>query len=353
MQKLDGAIARCVKARMSRMALCVKWLSPIVLAAGMPAWGADQILIEGNQLLHQKDDVRSAIATGLYAVADLHKSPDASTVLLTAKKTAAGPWQIFELRVIDSQLRQVTNCSTDCLHGAYLPEGKIAFTVRANAGSYLAVAAPDGSALERITFAPGEFELEGILPDGRILFFHDRLLYAVRPDGAGFESIRCNHKQQGFLRRTDCVRVDLVPQPRPRRLWSTLKPELGIGYFIALDSRISSPDVGGSQTRAAHSVRVQSLNANGEVVDLGTAPVEEDGSFYVAVPADRAVRFELFDALGKSIRREQSWIWARSGEERGCVGCHAEKAVAPENHWPQTLKRFDTPTLLSGVNHAK
>ncbi len=253
----------------------------------------------------------------------------------------------------DFEVREVTNCLSDCLHGAYLPEGKIAFTVRADGGSYLAVAKPDGTAMERITFAPGEFELEGVLPDGRILVFHDRLLYAVRPDGTGLESIRCDHRRQGFLRRTDCLRVDLVPQPRPRRLWSTLKPELGTGFFISLDSRISSPDVGATQTRAAHSVRVQSLNANGQVVDLGTAPVEEDGSFYVAVPSDRAVRFELFDALGKSIRSEKSWIWARSGEKRGCVGCHAEKAVSPENHWPQTLKRFDTPTQHGGVNDAK
>ncbi len=283
----------------------------------------------------------------------MHESYDAATILVTAKKSPADRWQIFELRANGDQLRQVTNCLSDCLHGVYLPDGQIAFTVRTNPGSYLAVVRLDGSAPERITFAPGDFELQGVLPDGRILVLHDRLLYAVRPDGTGLESMRCNHRRPAALRPTDSQRVDLVPQPKPRRLWSTLKPDLGVGHFISLDSRISSPDVGGPIHRVSRSVRVQSLDSNGAVVDLGRAPVEADGSFYVAVPADTAVRFELLDAQGQSIRQEQSWIWARSGEERGCVGCHAEKAVSPQNHWPLTLKRFDTPTKLTGVVYAK
>jgi hypothetical protein len=28
------------------------------------------------------------------------------------------------------------------------------------------------------------------------------------------------------------------------------------------------------------------------------------------------------------------------------VGCHENKAIAPENRWPLALKRFDTPTPL-------
>jgi len=74
--------------------------------------------------------------------------------------------------------------------------------------------------------------------------------------------------------------------------------------------------------------------------------VEKDGSFYIAVPPDRPVRFELLDANGAVIRAQQSWIWSRPGEERGCVGCHENKAIAPENRWPLALKRFDTPTPL-------
>ena len=53
---------------------------------------------------------------------------------------------------------------------------------------------------------------------------------------------------------------------------------------------------------------------------LGEAPIEEDGSFYIAVPPDKPVRFEVLDAAGRVVRAQRSWIWARSGEEHGCVG---------------------------------
>jgi hypothetical protein len=293
------------------------------------------------------------IAPDLSAVADVRASYDATSLLLTAKKTASDHWQIFEVRTDGSQLRQITNCLNDCVHGAYLPGGEIAFTVRATSGSYLAVIQPDAKAFERITFGPCDFDLAGVMPDGRILLSDAGSLFAMRPDGTGLESIRCDHTKHGVIRLTEPQRVELVPQPKPRRLWSTLKPELGVGHLISLDSRISSPDVGNRLKTAPSGVRLQSLDSNGFAFDLGTAPVESDGSFFVAVPADKAVRFELLDARGNSIRSEKTWIWARSGEERGCVGCHAEKAVSPQNHWPMTLKRFDTPTPLTGDAHAK
>jgi len=40
------------------------------------------------------------------------------------------------------------------------------------------------------------------------------------------------------------------------------------------------------------------------------------------------------------------------GEQHGCPGCHGDKALAPENRWPLTLKRFDTPTALLEKNDA-
>jgi hypothetical protein len=74
--------------------------------------------------------------------------------------------------------------------------------------------------------------------------------------------------------------------------------------------------------------------------------VEKDGSFYVAVPANLPVRFQLLDAGGETIHEQRGWVWARPGEERGCAGCHESKALTPENRWPLALKRFDTPTPL-------
>jgi hypothetical protein len=133
----------------------------------------------------------------------------------------------------------------------------------------------------------------------------------------------------------------------PRWYWSTLNPEAKSGYFICLDAYHSADEPTGRIAAPITKVRVLTLDpASGEERSLGEAPVEKDGSFYVAVPPDKPMRFELLNEKGAVIRAQQSWIWSRRGEERGCVGCHEDKSVAPENRWPLTLRRFDTPTPL-------
>jgi HEAT repeat protein len=66
-----------------------------------------------------------------------------------------------------------------------------------------------------------------------------------------------------------------------------------------------------------------------EAIELGTVPLAPDGSFYVQVPADRALAIQLIDGEGRSVINELSWIYVRPGERRSCVGCHAPRAVSP------------------------
>jgi hypothetical protein len=141
--------------------------------------------------------------------------------------------------------------------------------------------------------------------------------------------------------------IPVLARPVPKKYWSLVSAESKSGYFIALDSYESTEEVSGHIATVIASVRVWALPAvsAGEEI-LGEAPVEKDGSFYVEVTADQPVRFELLDASGNVVRSEHGWIWARPGEQRGCAGCHSNQAVAPENRWPMTLKRFDTPTRV-------
>lgn len=146
--------------------------------------------------------------------------------------------------------------------------------------------------------------------------------------------------------------VPVAPRSVPKHYWSTLNPESDSGYFISLNSYLSADVPGGRIATPIAKVRVLALNpADGQEHSLGEAPVESDGSFYVRVPANAPVRFVLLDTKGQTIREEHSWIWTRPGEERGCTGCHGDKNIAPENHWPMTLKRFDTPTPLGVIEH--
>ena len=97
-----------------------------------------------------------------------------------------------------------------------------------------------------------------------------------------------------------------------------------------------------------HSVRLYTRDESGHPRLLGTAPVERDGSFFVQVPSEQPLQFELIDAAGKSLQRESGYFWMRRGEQRVCVGCHAGPETAPENAVPQILLKSTTPADLSG-----
>lgn len=98
-----------------------------------------------------------------------------------------------------------------------------------------------------------------------------------------------------------------------------------------------------------HSVRAYTRDESGHPKLLGTAPVERDGSFFVQVPSERPLQFELLDATGKTLHREAGYFWMRSGEQRVCVGCHAGPETAPENAVPQILLKSTTPADLTGT----
>ncbi len=93
-------------------------------------------------------------------------------------------------------------------------------------------------------------------------------------------------------------------------------------------------------------VRVSAL-VDSAPVALGQAPVEKDGSFFIQIPSETAVRFELIDAVGKTITSEKGWFWARRGEQRVCVGCHAGPEHAPENASPAVLLRTQEPVKMA------
>jgi hypothetical protein len=94
-------------------------------------------------------------------------------------------------------------------------------------------------------------------------------------------------------------------------------------------------------------VRVWARRDGGAPVLLGEAPVEKDGSFFVNPPSETPLRFELLDRTGKVAAAEKSWFWARRGEQRVCVGCHAGPERAPENAVPQVLLRSTDPIKLT------
>lgn len=139
--------------------------------------------------------------------------------------------------------------------------------------------------------------------------------------------------------------VLLTPHERPNKHPSALH-NWEFANLLALDARRSRDGV---VKGTPVTVRVQTWDGAGKSVELGDAPVEADGSFFVEMPADRPIRFALLDARGKVLRRERGWFWARRGEQRVCVGCHTGPERSFENRVPAVLLQTTTPVNLTGA----
>jgi hypothetical protein len=63
---------------------------------------------------------------------------------------------------------------------------------------------------------------------------------------------------------------------------------------------------------------------------VGEAPVAEDGSFYVEVPADTVLHWQTIDDKGMALQDALTWAWVRPGERRVCVGCHESRTTIPD-----------------------
>jgi hypothetical protein len=134
------------------------------------------------------------------------------------------------------------------------------------------------------------------------------------------------------------VRAREVPKRHPSGLGNREGANLLCLNVYTARSPIPADSVAG--------VRVWALDDNGSAVDLGQAPVARDGSFFVQTPSERGVRFELLDRAGKTVAAEKGWFWARRGEQRVCVGCHAGPERAPDNAVPEILLRSTNPARM-------
>jgi hypothetical protein len=150
----------------------------------------------------------------------------------------------------------------------------------------------------------------------------------------------------------------LEPRPVPNRHPSGLH-EWPTANLMTLNAYLSKRQPSAPTLKAARaqaplaegsiaSVRLYTVGESGQPKVLGTAPVERDGSFFIQVPGNRPLKFELLDTKGRTLKKQDGWMWARAGEQRICVGCHTGPERAPDNTVPAILLRSTTPADLSG-----
>jgi len=141
-------------------------------------------------------------------VGDIHLHFDAQKLLFSST-IANGSWQVFEMNVDGSKLRQVTtgkDADIDSYEGVYLPDERIIFTSstgfqgvpcvsgRDYVGN-LHVMNPDGTAVRRLTFDQDNNWCPTLTSDGRVMYlrweytdsahYFSRVLMRMNPDGTG------------------------------------------------------------------------------------------------------------------------------------------------------------------------
>jgi len=91
--------------------------------------------------------------------------------------------------------------------------------------------------------------------------------------------------------------------------------------------------------QVTHSPKPDRIQVFGISELIGEVAVENDGSFYIEVEADTPVRFLTMDENGRLLNGPSSWIWVRPKESRGCIGCHEDHELAPENRIPDAIRK--------------
>jgi hypothetical protein len=80
---------------------------------------------------------------------------------------------------------------------------------------------------------------------------------------------------------------------------------------------------------------------------LGEAPVEPDGSFWVRIPGDTPFSIQILDEEGTVLHTMPRWMWVGRGTSRGCIGCHENKELSPENMVSQAVYRAKPHVLMA------
>ena len=123
---------------------------------------------------------------------------------------------------------------------------------------------------------------------------------------------------------------------RPRNLPDEVDPKITTGQLLCQDINVISPQADSLNQVIAHASKVEVLGID---ESMGIVSVEEDGSFYLKIIADTPFRLQTLDDSNSVVQGPSGWIWVRPFERRGCVGCHEDPELTPENLVPLSVKK--------------
>lgn len=227
----------------------------------------------------------------------------------------AGSVGILRLRRPLHSYQPVTRQSDGLFHSpSPLPDGKILISRRSSNNM-------DTHGVYRLDPATKQLELVFNSPD-----FHDLQAKIVcpRPEPDGRSSVVTENDPNGKLY---CLDVYITEFNKPQWLPPGTVKRLRVLEGVVSANNSSPDDVSGDTES------IDSSHGKIPIVQqriLGEIDIADDGSFNVEIPANTPIKLQTLDADGMALR-SCDWIWARNHEPRGCIGCHEDSELTPEN----------------------
>ncbi len=189
----------------------------------------------------------------------------------------------------------------------------------------------DGSGTHGVyRLEPDTGEMEPIFDD---LSYHDiqAKLVQARPEPDGRSSVVTEEDPYGRLYCMNISETDLE-----RREWMTREKAIKLRVLEGVAPELPE----GKKEERCHD---RPTLAQKRI--LGVIPIEPDGSFYIKVPANTSIQLQVLDENSMALRT-CSWIWAKNHEPRGCIGCHEDPELTPENRFIDAVKKPPIELIL-------
>lgn len=123
---------------------------------------------------------------------------------------------------------------------------------------------------------------------------------------------------------------------RPKKLPSEVDMGVKTGLLLCQDINVFEMQSSGNGSSFPKACKIEVLGIDST---LGVVRVEKDGSFYLKVIADTPFQIQTIDEDGRILHGPCGWIWLRPNERRGCVGCHEDPELVPDNRLSLSVKK--------------
>ncbi len=203
---------------------------------------------------------------------------------------------------------------------SFFAEGKVLVSRRPRDGSA-------SHALGVLRLADGEWT--PFFDDPRYHDFHAKIV-APRAEPDGRSSVVDDHDPLGTLY---CLNVNINDLPQDRQMSAGTARAVRILEGVPASGDVAARDRG--EEPAVPDGAVRRL--------LGEIPLFPDGSFQVKVPGGVPLEIQLIDEDGMNLR-SCGWIWAQNRFYQGCIGCHEDRELVPDNRMADALWE-PAPTL--------